>query len=252
MSFVDPVDVQREEIRPAVAAGEQKIRKLFSRASRVLAAGEVLVPEGSSHDYVYRMRSGWTARARTISDGRTQYILTFLPGDLFAVKSMFVREHPDRIEALSNAVVEQIDRRELMRAYKEDSDIAMRCTWQVVEEERRLHNWVVGLGRGSVQERIASLILQFRSRLALAGVIAIDALTFDVPMTQQQLADHLGVSLVHFNKSLRRIRDAGALAVHGRTFEMLDWPALVAMAEPVLDPMEASSEHFTGSAARAK
>src|SRR3984893_2888170 len=124
-------------------------------------------------------------------DGRNQFILIFLPGDLFAVKSMFVKRHPDSVQAISGIVAERAHYKTFYEAYVKDSDIATRCIWQVMEEERRLHSWVTGLGQGSAEERLALLLVDFRGRLVLSGTIPKDSLTYPMPLTQSQLADHL-------------------------------------------------------------
>src|SRR3984893_13354664 len=110
-------------------------------------------------------------------DGRNQFILIFLPGDLFAVKSMFVKRHPDSVQAISGIVAERAHYKPFDEEYVADSDIATRCIWEVMEEERRLHSWVVVLGQGSAEERLALLLMDFRGRLALSGSIAADSLT---------------------------------------------------------------------------
>ena len=134
---------------------------------------------------------GWAARMRLLPDGRNQILLVFLPGDLFAVKRMFLTHQPDAIVAVSAVRTERIDHRKLHDACVADSDISMRCSWQIVEEERRLHSWVAGLGQGSAEERLALLLLDFRGRLILSGTIAARSLTYPMSLTQLQLAGHL-------------------------------------------------------------
>ena len=156
---------------------------------------------------MYRLRSGWACRNRAIADGREQIILIFVPGDVFAVKSLFLTRHPDSVQTLSAAVVERVHHDELRRAFAEDADIANRCMWQVVEEERRLHSWVFGLGQGSAEERLAMLVLDLRGRLALAAAIPPDAHSFEFPLTQVQISQYLGITPVHANRIVKAFRE---------------------------------------------
>ncbi len=238
--------MHRPEILSALLRGEEKIRRIMAKDARTLPANRLLVVADTEHNYVYRIRQGWAGRIRTLPDGRGQFILIFLPGDLFGVKSMFVNKHPDAIETLSDMVLEQIDYRELRNAYEADADIAMRCTWQVVEEERRLHNWVVGLGRGSPEERLALLLSDFRGRLILSKTIAPDALEFEVPMTQTQLGDHLGISTVHMNRVLRVIREQGIATMRSGRIVIHDLEALARLADPLQDWYERTTPAFGG------
>lgn len=239
--------LHRPELSKPLVRGEEAIKRLMSRDVLELADDTILIEAGQPHDYVYRMRHGWAGRVRTLADGRAQYIIIFLPGDLFAVKSMFVSRHPDAVQLLSRSVVERIGYRELQEAYGSDPDIALRCTWQIVEEERRLHNWVVGLGVGSAEERVAMLFSEIRGRLALSGAIARDAMTFQLPLTQEQLADHLGISAVHVNRVLKVFRDAGVIELKSKMLSILDPEALADLARPLQDTYERNTAAFNGA-----
>jgi CRP/FNR family transcriptional regulator, anaerobic regulatory protein len=109
--------------------GDEKLSELMKGSGQSVPAGRALVHADSEHDYVYRLRSGWACRDRAIADGRDQFILIFLPGDLFAVKSRFVTCHPDRIQTLSTVVIERMHYSKLQEAYARDFDIAnrLRC-----------------------------------------------------------------------------------------------------------------------------
>lgn len=237
----------RPDLLEPLTRGEEKIARLMRDGSRAFPARTILIDAGTEHEYVYRVRRGWAGRVRTLKDGRSQFILIFLPGDLFAVKSMFVRVHPDTVEVLSDAVIEQIPQRTLRAAFDSDRDVATRCTWQILEEERRLHNWVVGLGQGNADERMAMLLLDFRSRLILSQSIPPYALGFELPMTQQQLGDHLGITSVHVNRVLKGMRKAGIIDMRGHKVTVGDLNALVRIADPLMDSHERSTEALSGS-----
>lgn len=238
--------LHRPDLSAALRSGDEKIRQIGARNVRRVAGGTVLINADEPHDFVYRMRSGWAARVRTLEDGRSQYILVFLPGDLFAVKSMFITEHPDAVQVLCDSTIEQIDYRELKKAYDRDPEIALRCTWQIVEEERRLHTWIVGLGRGSAEERIALFFLEFRARLVLSGTLPPQAASYELPMTQEQIADHIGLSTVHVNRTLRHLRERRIASLRGKTVSLLDEAELRAIARPLMDTFERRSFAFGG------
>jgi len=138
----------RPQLEKALVRGERKLQELLGGSTMSLTAGKTLIRAGTDHEFVYRLVSGWACRTRGIADGRDQIILVFLPGELFAIKSMFVSTHFDDVKTLSDAVIERIHYSQLQQAFNSDEDIANRCIWQLVEEERRLHGWVFGLGQG--------------------------------------------------------------------------------------------------------
>ncbi|GJD80531.1 Crp/Fnr family transcriptional regulator [Methylobacterium gregans] len=226
--------LHRPELTAALASGDRKLDNLTVPYPRTFAAGTTIVQQGAEHDYVYRLRTGWVGRVRALPDGRTQYLMVFLPGDLFAIKSVFVAAHPDAVVALSDVTVERLAQHRLRDAFDTDPEIALRCTWQIVEEERRLHNWVVSLGQGSAEERIAHLLLEFSVRIGAATGTG-RALEYGIPLTQDQLGNVLGLTSVHVNRVLRRLREDGLVSIRNRVVSIHDAPALERMAEPLRD-----------------
>src|ERR1700761_2417487 len=94
--------LQRPEHVDALRRGDRKIDELLAGSVMHIPAGKVFIPAGREHNFVYRLRSGWAGRSRSLKDARSQFILIFLPGDLFAVKSMFMSQHPDDVTAISD------------------------------------------------------------------------------------------------------------------------------------------------------
>jgi CRP/FNR family transcriptional regulator len=240
--------LHRPEYLESLVRGEAKIAQLMSGSAAAHPAGKVLIAGGTEHPFIYRLIEGWAGRSRQLADGRYQFILIFLPGDLFAVKSMFVTRHPDDVRVLSKAVVERVDYRVLHRAYISDGDVSSRCTWQILEEERRLHNWVVGLGQGSAEERLAMLLIDFHGRLVASGTLPGDALVFAMPLTQVHLAAHIGLTAVHLNRVLKGFRESGIVDIRDGQVSIGSLAALAEVAQPLLDSHERSAPEFVGTA----
>lgn len=237
----------RPELTGSVQRGDEKLSALMqdsAHSARSAPAGHVLVRTGSQHDYVYRLRSGWACRNRAIADGRDQIILIFVPGDVFAVKSLFLTHHPDSVQLLSAAVVERVHTAKLREAYCADADIANRCMWQVIEEERRLHGWVFGLGQGSAEERLAKFVLELRGRLALASAISVEAHSFEFPLTQVQLSEYLGITPVHANRIVRIFREKQLVVFQNGQAVIQDFVELRRIAAPLMDAFERSVPEF--------
>src|SRR3954464_3249549 len=157
-------------------------------------ADDVLGSTGEDSGSVYLLEQGWVARTRLIEDGRRKIIVVFLPGDLMGIKSMLLEHQPDTIECLTDSQVRTIDHQRLLDLVAHDHAASVRIMFQLAEDERRLHNWVAALGSGMAEERIATLLLDLRGRLYQAG--STDGAAFEMPMTQQESADHLGLTIV--------------------------------------------------------
>ena len=240
----DRFALHRPDLISSLVRGQEKLIHLMSDSAQSMPAGKVLIRADTEHDYVYRLKSGWACRKRAVPDGREQLILVFLPGDLFAIKSIFLTRQPDSIQILSDAVVERLHCVTLRSAYSRDVDLTHRCMWQLVEEERRLHGWVFGLGQGSAEERLALLLVDLRGRLALAGTIAEGALTFELPLTQVQIAEHLGITSVHVNRTLKSFREKGIAVFRNGDVTIKNLAGLRQIAEPLLDAYERTALQY--------
>jgi len=236
----------REQIQDRLEAGDRALGRVMLSRMHTLTAREILIPTGKLHGSIYRLKSGWMSRSRTLSDGRQQIIMVLLPGDLLGLKTMLLNRQPDSLQCLGRATVQELGYEPALELGRTDPDVSLRFMWQLAEDERRIHNWVVALGRGSAVERIATLMLDFRGRLIQAGIGSGDQ--FHLPMTQEQIGDHLGITLVHVNRTLKRLREDGILTVRGGLVLIHDVEALASYAAPMQDIFERESKAFGGGA----
>src|SRR3954451_5189109 len=239
----------REQIQNRLEAGDMALARAVPAGLRTLRPREILIRTGEPHHEIYRLKSGWLARSRTLSDGRQQIIMVFLPGDLLGLKTMLIDRQPDSIQCLTGATVQALGCEQALDLARTDPDVSLRFMWQLAEDERRLHNWVIALGRGRAIERIATLMLDFRGRLIQAGIGNGDQ--FHLPMTQEQIGDHLGLTLVHVNRTLKRLREDGILTVRNGLVQIHDVDALALYAAPMQDIFERESKDFGGGAPQA-
>src|SRR5438067_3086606 len=238
--------LHRPELRGMLTRGEATIGNAMGTAVR-RRKGQVLINTGEDSGTVYLLDAGWVARTRLIADGRRQIIVVFLPGDLMGVKSMLLESQPDTIECLTDAHVRTIDHKHLLELVARDHGASVRIMFQLAEDERRTHNWVAALGKGSADERIATLLLDLRGRLHQSGLANGEG--FAMPLTQQEIADHLGLTLVHVNRVLRRLREAGIVTVQNGKVTVDEMRRLSRLAAPLQDIYERASPEFGGQAA---
>lgn len=236
----------REEIQDRLEAGDRALGRVMPVPVRSLRAREILIRTGEPHDEIYRLMSGWMARSRVLPDGRQQIFMVFLPGDLLGIKAMLLNRQPDSVQCLDCATVQALGYEQALGLAETDSDVSLRLMWQLAEDERRLHNWVIALGRGSAIERITTLMLDFRGRLMQGGLANGDS--FRLPMTQEQIGDHLGLTLVHVNRTLKRLREQGILTISQGRVQIHDLEALADYAAPMQDIFERENKGFGGGA----
>lgn len=90
------------------------------------------------------------------------------------------------------------------------------------------------------------LLIDFRGRLTLSGVIPDGALTFDMPLTHVQMAEHLGITAVHVNRVLKMFRERSIVSINNHVVSISDLDALVNIGSVLLDPFERSCPAYVG------
>jgi len=236
--------LHRPELKPLLAAGDATLLEAMG-PPQVFRAGDKLVSEAEPSECVYRIHSGWVTRVRRTLDGRPQIIAFFLPGDLAALKSMLLERQPDALECVTDVSVQAIDVAAISQLAQTNYSVALRIMFQLGEDERRLHNWVTALGKGDAEQRIADMLLDLRGRLHRLGFIKDD--TFRLPLTQQQIGDYVSLTVVHVNRVLRRLREAGLVSIANGVVTIKRPQALAELARVVQDVFERETPAFSGA-----
>jgi CRP-like cAMP-binding protein len=224
----------RPEMRSLLQRGKSELLNAMSATPQVLQRGEILVQMDEPHEFIYAIETGWLSRSRTLPDGRRQIIVLFLPGEICGIKTIFMTRQPDAIEALTPASARRIHYRDACDLAARDFAVAMHLAWQLAQDERHLHNWNVRLGRANGEERLAAFLLELRNRLTALGVISAET-RYGLPLTQQQIADHIGLTTVHVGRILRRFRELEMVDIRSNEVVFL---ANLRLLEEIARPMQ--------------
>lgn len=201
----------------------------FKRGELTAETGAIILSEGARSPHLYTVLSGWAFRFKVLADGRRQILNYLLPGDLIGLQGSVMGELDHSIEALSPMVLCVFQRDRLSELFKGHPGLGFDVTWLAAREERMLDEHILSLGRRTAVERAAYLLAFLHSRAEGVGLTADMAL--HVPLTQQHVADTLGLSIVHTNKTLRKLADRNLIRWLDRSCEILDAPGLRDLAE---------------------
>ena len=155
----------------------------------------------------YTVLRGQGVRYKTLADGRRQVINFLFPGDLTGLQAGLMGEMKHSVEARTPMLLCVFDRGRLWELFRNHPDRAYDLTWIAAVEEHFLGETIATLGQRDAPSRIAWALLRIWQRLRAAGV-GLNG-TVPLPFRQQDLADALGLSLVHTNKTLARFRARG-------------------------------------------
>jgi CRP-like cAMP-binding protein len=170
-------------------------------------AGTEIIRSGDESPEIYTLYSGWAFRFKTLADGRRQILNFLLPGDLVGLQAAMFDAAQHGIEALTNVQLCLLPRRKIWALFNEMPSLAFDIAWLGSREESYVDENLTSAGRRTAAERTAALIIMLYKRARALGLSS--GGTFAFPLTQQHIADALGMSLVHTNKTLARLRRMG-------------------------------------------
>jgi CRP-like cAMP-binding protein len=173
----------------------------------VLPAGAEIIRAGDDSPEFYTLYSGWAFRFKMLSDGRRQILNFLLPGDLVGLQAAMFDAAQHGIEALTEVQLCLLPRRKIWSLFGEMPGLAFDVAWLGSREESHVDENLTSAGRRTAIERTAALIVMLYKRAKALGLVVEE--TFLFPLTQQHIADALGLSLVHTNKTLARLRRLG-------------------------------------------
>ena len=179
----------------------------IKREHIALMAGAEIIRAGDESPEIYTLYSGWAFRFKTLPDGRRQILNFLLPGDLVGLQAAMFAAAQYGVEALTDVELCLLPRRKVWALFDEMPGLAFDVAWLGAREEGYVDDNLTSTGRRTAAERIAALIVSLYKRAKALGLVENE--TFEFPLTQQHIADALGMSLVHTNKTLARLRRLG-------------------------------------------
>lgn len=191
---------------------------------RTIAKHSDLINEGDDPHHVNLILDGWACRYKQLDDGRRQIISFFVPGDLCDSHVYILREMDHSIVALTPVRLAEISRATLERMADDNGRVMKALWWDTLVTVAVQREWTVNLGQRTALERLGHLFCELFLRLR--GVGLTDGTTCDLPLTQVELADALGLSNVHINRTLQELRRAGLIVLRGGRLTIPDFDAL--------------------------
>ncbi len=177
----------------------------FKSGELIAHPGMTILSEGAPSEHLYTILSGWSFRYKLLSDGDRQILNFALLGDLLGLQGSVFDSMGHSVEALTRSTLCIFPLQKLWTLYEKHPDLAFDITWLASREERIIDEHLISVGRRSATQRVAFLLMSLYSRCVQAGIAEGGQTVF--PLTQQHLADALGLSVVHTNKVLRRLTD---------------------------------------------
>jgi len=210
------------------SADELEFIAHFKSGELNVEPGTTILQQGANSAHVFTVLSGWGFRYKMLQDGRRQILNFVLPSDFIGLQAGVLNEMQHSVEALTDMTLCVFPRDKLWDLYEKYPSLAFDLTWLAAREEHIIDENLLNVGRRSAVERVAFLFIALFARAQQVGLTEGDSLP--LPFTQQHLADTLGMSLVHTNKTLKRLSGSKAVRWKSKLLEILDRTRLAAIA----------------------
>lgn len=217
------------ESHDVVSEAEKSLLRSIITRERLFGIDEDLVVEGSRPTYSTLMLDGFAARYKVLDDGSRQITSLHIAGDFVDLHAFPLKIMDHGIVALSPCRVALAEHSNL-KVITETAPHLTRLLWLDTLIDGAIHReWIVGMGRKSKKAHLAHLICELYVRLQV--VAKTEGPSFYFPLSQIELADVVGISVVHLNKTLQSMRQEKLLSWANRTITILDWKRLEELAE---------------------
>jgi len=216
---VDLVRRKLTSLGPLADAASRDLR-LLTRDRIEIAAGRAIVKEHDRCPQLYLVDTGWVFRSRGLASGRRQIVNYALPGDVLCVDSALFKSSSFDLTARTNVSLIRIETPATPELFERHPGLAAVLAWTAGQEESILAERVVSLGRRDSLEKLAHALCEIEARLRAIGQMR--ANTIELPLNQEDFADILGISVIHVNRTFRKLSEERTAEYRKGQIELLD------------------------------
>ncbi len=216
--------VRRLETRGPLGDDDKDAIRALPLHYRTLEPSSYLVREGEPPEICAVLLTGFAYRHKVTGDGQRQIMSVHMPGEFLDLQNSFLGGRDHNVQALTRCDVATVAVAALRRLVEEHPKVGRAMWIETLIDSAIFREWIVNVGRRDSITRISHLLCEFALRLGAAG-LAIEH-RYDMPMTQEQIADCTGLTPVHVNRVLKELGRMGLIGREKRSVWILEWDRL--------------------------
>jgi CRP-like cAMP-binding protein len=203
---------------------ESRVVEASTLDVREFAAREDVISQGDRTGGVKLLLEGFACRYKMLEDGRRQIVADFVPGDLCDLRVFILKRMDHSIGALVASKVATISPENVLKLTHDYPTLTRALWWSTLVEEAILREWILNVGQRNALERMAHLFCELLYRFRAVGLN--QGMSCTLPLTQVELAETLGLSSVHVNRTLQELRRQKLITLEGGVLTIQDLAAL--------------------------
>lgn len=183
-----------------------------------------IVRDGDKPTHSCALISGFAFRQKIVADGGRSISSIHMRGDIIDLQNSLLRTADHNVQTLTRCEVAAIPREAIVKLAFEHPRVGMAMWCDTLVDASVFREWIANIARRDASSRIAHLLCEFAVRLEAAGLG--DKLNYELPMTQEQLADCTGLTSIHVNRTLKSLEERGDITRSKRHIGIADWDRL--------------------------
>jgi CRP-like cAMP-binding protein len=203
------------------------LRRLIESALTVQKRRDLVV-DGYEYRKLCFVGGGFAARYKLLRNGKRQILNVILPGDVVGLPGSFLERANYSVIAITEMKIHVCSIDAYVQLCYKRPQFGLALSWLAVHEAAFYAEHIIDTGRRTPIERLAHLLLEIHSRLAVVGRAS--RASFDLPFSQEVLGDALGLSVPHLNRMLSQLRTEGLITVANHRVEFTDLEAIQVLA----------------------
>ena len=184
-------------------------------------SGQYIVKEGLQVEACCVLLDGYACRNKLTQEGRRQIVSFHMAGDILDLQHFLLQRSDHNVQLITAATYVWIPVEALLAVVRSHPNVAEALWRDSLIDASIFREWVLNVGQRDSKTRIAHMLCEFAVRRAAAGLGSPD--NFELPMTQEQIADATGMTAIHVNRMLGELREQGVIRRDKRTVEIVDW-----------------------------
>ncbi|MDY7525603.1 Crp/Fnr family transcriptional regulator [Sphingomonas sp. 10B4] len=216
--------VTRLESRATLTDDDRSAMRALAYTRREVETSSYLVREGAPTPRCTFLLSGFCYRQKLTTEGARQIVSIEIPGHFIDLQHLFLSESDHNVQALTRGSVAEIDSAALRKLALTRPAIGTALWTEALISASISREWIVNVGRRDAHSRVGHLLCELAVRLHITT--GANERHYDLPMTQEQLGDAVGLTPVHVNRVLRALTQRGLISRDRRQIKILNWDAL--------------------------
>ncbi len=209
------------ELRAPLPAEDRRAVLDLPHTVRTLEAGTYTIREADAPTGCAVLLSGFAYRQKLTGDGARQIVALHTPGDALDFQNLFLDISDHSVQMLTRGEVAFVPRAEIQDLARSRAAIGHAVLVKILVEASIFREWVLNVGRRDARTRVAHLLCELAVRLESEGLV--DQYGYELPMTQEQLADAVGLTPIHVNRTLKALDAEGLITRTKRNIGFPDW-----------------------------